>query len=502
MAFSTFVTKVYFYIAAAWVECTDVLLSPPPTWEYGTMGQGPADLVASTGFATVYLDNGKSNSAGKVGYYSPDHDDAKVGFVEGIPFKITVSKDGAAAVVKFIGTIAAIRPSPGAFEDPRVEVEAHDWMGFISTQEMGIFAVDDNIRADEALTTVLVNFPLQPEATDLDIGLETFLLMFNTDSPKSSMASFFQKLCRNEIGRIYTEGDGTLVFENRNARSLITASAFTLDGTMTNIDIAYERADIFNYIETKITIAEIDAAATTMLWDLHEQGTPSIKPGETLTLICEYSDPDTGQRISAIDVVNPITGFEFGSVGDYVSDNMHADLGQDNDAGGNSMIVRLTNNHPTKTGYLNDLSIYGRGIYVYDPLTLLDVDQASIDIRGERRFVLRLEQIVDPRKAQDYASYLRGGYSNPHFRAGRIRFLANQTAALAAGALAMEPSTRFIAIESATGVSYSFYANRIKYTQDSQQLWVEVSAQPAGLHGTFIWDASHWDNVEDARWSA
>ncbi len=115
---------------------------------------------------------------------------------------------------------------------------------------------------------------------------------------------------------------------------------------------------------------------------------------------------------------------------------------------------------------------------------------------------LRLEQIVDPRKAQDFVSYIRGAYSNPHFRARRISFLANQTAALATGALALEPSSRFIAIEEATGVSYSFYANRITYKQDGPLLWVEVSAQPAGLHGTFIWDTSHWDNVEDARWSA
>ena len=497
---ATFATKVYFDLGAGFVANADVLLDPPITWEYGIVGHGPNDLVASTGIAVFHLDNSLSNSAGKVGYYSPDHDDALAGFVEGIEAKITVKKDAGGEVVKFIGTVAAIRPSAGAFQDPFVEVELHDWMGFLR-QEMGVFEVAATKRADQALTSVLVNFPIQPEATDFDVGIVTFLLIFNTDHPRSSMASFFQKMCRNEQGMIYGEGDGTLVFENRDARALITDAAFTLDGAMNEFVISYERADILNYIETSITIAEIDAAATTVLWDLHEQGTPYIEAGETLTLIMEYTDPTTGQRISAIDVVDPIVGYEFGSVGDYTTDDMHADLAQDNDPGANKMISELTNN-AAQRGYINDLTVKGKGIYVYDPLTLLEIDQDSINIRGERRFALRLEQIVNPVTAAIYAKVMRSAYSNPHFRSTNITFRANQSAAIATGALAAEPSTRFIAIEPATGVSYSFYVNRIKYTQDGPSLWVTLKSQPAGLHGTFVWDASHWDNVEDARWSA
>lgn len=484
-----------------WIHNEDVLQEPAPTWEYGIIGHGPTDLLASTGIANFYLDNSAANSEGLDGLYSPDHDDALEGFGEGMAVKITIKKGIGAEVEKFVGTVAAIRPTSGLFDGPVVEVQVHDWIGFLSTQELGIFQVDDSKRADQALTTVLVNFPIQPEATDFDTGVETFLLVFNTDNPKSSMASFFQKMCRNEMGRVYCKGDGTLVFENRNARAQITDSAFTLDGTMTEFEISYERADIFNYIETKITIAEVDAAATTQLWDLHEQGCPEIKPGQTMTLICGYSDPTTGKPISAVDVVNPITIIEFGSVPDYASNDLIAFLDQYNDPGGNAMIVRLTNTGSV-TGYLNDLTIKGKGIYVDDPLTLLNVDQDSIDERGERRFILRLEHIVDPNVAQSYASTIRGAYSNPHFRASRIEFLANQTDALATGAIAAEPSTRFISIEEVTGVSYSFYVNRIRYTQKGPNLWVRIAAQPAALHGTFVWDASHWDDVEDARWSA
>ena len=406
-----------------------------------------------------------------------------------------------ASATKFVGTIAAIRPASGRFEHPAVEVEAHDWMGYAS-QELGVIPVDDDKRADEAITTALANFPIQPGATDFDEGIETFLMVFNTDPSGGSMAKFLQKMCRNEMGMVYVKGDGTLVFENRNARALTTDSAFTLDEVMTDFVISYERADIFNHISAKIAQAEVDANPTTQLWDLQEQGAPAILPGETLVLTCDFSDPATGRKISALDVVTPIVGYEFGSVGDYVTDDMHADLSQNNTPGSNSMIVRLTNDHANQTGYLNDLTILGKGIYVYDPMTILVIDQDSIDIRGERRFFLWLEQIVDPNVAKGYAGIIKGAYTNPHFRASRIHFLANQTAAIATGAIAAEPSTRFIAIESVTGVSYSFYINRIRYTQEGPNLWVTLSSQPAGLHGTFVWDVSHWDNVEDARWSA
>jgi len=401
----------------------------------------------------------------------------------------------------FLGTISAIRPTSGLFEYPTVEVEVQDWMGLLSTTELGVIPIAEDKRVDEALTTTLTTFPIQPFGTALDEGVETFPLVFNTDHPETSVASFFQKMCRNEQGRIYLKADGTLVFENRYARPITTASAFTLDGTMSYLDVDYERREVFNFIRSQITPAKVDAAATTILWALEEVEAPSIGPGETLTFTCDYSDPDTGVRISAIDVVDPVITVKFGSVGDFTADDMAGDLVQSNTVGGNAIECALTNDHPYQTGYLNEWAVKGKGIYVYNPMTLVAKNQDSIDIRGNLRYRLRLNQITDPNKAYNYAAWLKNAYGVPSLQAVRVIFLANQTEALTIGAVDAEISTRFTLIEAATGVSKDFFINKIKYTHRGRNLWVEILAKAAKVYDTFIWDSSHWDNEEDARWA-
>lgn len=83
-------TKIYLDLGSGWVLCEDVFQDPAPMWEYGILGHGPADLLASTGFATLYLDNSEANDAGLPGLYSPDHTNALAGFDEGTPVKVEI----------------------------------------------------------------------------------------------------------------------------------------------------------------------------------------------------------------------------------------------------------------------------------------------------------------------------------------------------------------------------------------------------------------------------
>jgi hypothetical protein len=400
----------------------------------------------------------------------------------------------------FLGTIAAIRPSSGAFEDPTVEVEVHDWMGQLARAELGPIAIDDDRTADQAIITAMASMDSQPNDADFDVGIETFPLVFNTDQAQTPMARFLQKMCRNEMGRLYLDRDGTLIFESRDARPLGYASSFTIDGLMTAFDISYDRNAIFNVVQAKITLAEIDAAATTQIWDLQNQSPPAIKAGQTLELLCDFTDPTTGRNISAIDVVDPVTVIEFGRRPNFTDNDLAAYISQSNEVGGNQMIVRLTNIHPTATGYLNDLQIFGKGIYVYDPAILEASDVASITLHGRRLLPVRLEQITDPTIAQNYAAFIlsKGKVSLPKLHT--IRFLANQSAALTAAALGLHVSTRFTATESATGISREFYANRMRYVASDLQLWVEIQAEESPAFGTWIWDVSHWDDEDDGHW--
>jgi len=54
--------------------------------------------------------------------------------------------------------------------------------------------------------------------------------------------------------------------------------------------------------------------------------------------------------------------------------------------------------------------------------------------------------------------------------------LANLSDSLAGQLIAAEPSTRFTAIESVTGISKDFYIDYIEYKQDDTLLWVTIEA--------------------------
>lgn len=85
----TLTLKVYIKSGADWVEITDDVL-PTVSWERGLPGPDILDLVANTGLASLFLDNGPSNSSGTPGLYSPDHADALSSFAIGLPVAIAL----------------------------------------------------------------------------------------------------------------------------------------------------------------------------------------------------------------------------------------------------------------------------------------------------------------------------------------------------------------------------------------------------------------------------
>ncbi len=379
---------------------------------------------------------------------------------------------------KFIGTMYTIRPAAGLFDDPNTEVEAHDWIGYLAKQELGIHDIQATKRADEALTTILTEFPNQPEAKDFDTGDETFLAVFEGDGPTRSMASYFQKLCRNEQGRIFCQGDGTLVFEAGTTRPANTTSAFTLDGTMSELDVVFSASKIYNIIDLLVRLQTIDAVANQVLFKVGK-GIP-ITAGQTITLICNYTDADTGQSVAGADVVTPVAAPHFGSAQNPASDDMHANL-DDSDyvVGGGAVEVKLHNNHATNTGYLNEFTILGKRITEYDSITVTAKDEDSITKVGNKRFIERLDLHADPTTAETIAKTIVAKHAPSHISTCRIKVLANLSDSLAQALLAAEPSTRFTAIETVTGLSKDFFINTIGYQQIDTLLWVTIQGQEA-----------------------
>jgi len=378
---------------------------------------------------------------------------------------------------RFIGRISDIRPDSGLFDGQVVEVEVQDWIGFLSEQELGPHEVTTDKTADEAIDEVLIGFPIQPEATDFDTGTETFPTLFDTDGPASSMASFLSKMCRNEWGRLYLIADGTLQFQNKTARDA-AQSIGTVDGEMTELDVEYLRADVYPIVQVVVSLASVDANPDRLLWSL--AGAPAIQPGQTIEIECPYTDVEGTQgQITAKDIVDP-PFYEFGSVQNFVSDDMHADLSVDLEVGATKTLARLTNENAGTVGYLNDLQLDGKGIIFASPLTIERRTEEPIYRGiGERRLVVRLEQIADLDTATQRAEDLLAIVGNPERRAIELRFDAGQSLALAEVAVTLEPSSKITVVEDMTGVSGDYFVERLFFSLDAGQLWVTILASPA-----------------------
>jgi hypothetical protein len=381
--------------------------------------------------------------------------------------------------VKFLGTCHYISPSSGLFESPTTEVEACDWIGYLNKQEIGLQPILADKTADEVLAVLLAEFPKQPEDTDFDTGDQTFTAVFSGDDAVGSMASMFQKLARNERGRIYCRGDGTLVFEAASTRPANTTPAFTLDGTMSGLEVSFNSEKIYNIISLRITNRTTDAAADQVLWKIGGKGIKFLA-GQTLTLVCSYTDAGTGQPTAGADVVDPEVAdtFHFGTTQTPANDDSHADLSFPSSPviGGSSISCELKNDGGG-TRYLNEFNILGKRVTEYDSITITVQDDDSIFQVGNKKFEERLDLINDPTLAETVASDILAHYAPSHLDTCRITVLANLNDTLAQGLLTAEPSTRFTAIESVTGISQDFYIQRIGYKQRDTLLWVTIDGE-------------------------
>jgi hypothetical protein len=283
---------------------------------------------------------------------------------------------------------------------------------------------------------------------------------------------------------------------------MTTSDAFTLDATdatpMNELEVSWERTNIKNKVEVKMFPGKVDAGADTIVWKL--QNTFPLSPGQVLVLQCPFRDPNTAQRISAANIVDPLVGgthIKFGSTDDGSSNDLIANLTFPMDVGGNSVEITLTNTG-AMAGYINLLEIWGDGIYAYEPVVLYSEDAASITARGERVLDVKLEQITNPNVAEAMAIFLKQQLADPAPNIGRVRFLANFNDEFVTAALSVEPNTRFAVKETQTGANVSLFACRLKFEQQGPLLWVEIIpaiAEGVGAVNYAIFDeAGHGHN--------
>jgi len=461
----------------------------------------------------AYFDDVSVKALRPAGRYTPGGANCLSSFELGAEVRLTLSVDGGAETVHFVGRITSIRPSAGLYQDQTTEIMAHDWMGCLSTTPLGSQTLAVNQDIEDGVNTALAAFPYPypawPIAVHVDgTPVQTFLTLFDTDNTTESMASFFSKLAIGENGRIYLTKDGQLVIECRRYRPLRSPSSgggiggtdFALDGIMYDLEVLYDREDIRNNITVRVYPARIDTVAV-RIWDLARAGCPKIEPGETFTFECPFRDPLSGSSISATSVTNPVTVYEFGSAPDYVSNDLSAFLTQANVVWCNKLVANLTNTS-TKTGYLNDFQVYGLGIYHLQPAEInVEAPAAGTAELGYLKGTFDLAQISDIQTGQLFAYYYLHLIGDRHLHGIRVTFNASQTQALATEVAAAEISSTFTVVEAGTEISQDFFVNRIEFSLQDSQLMCEILGVPMSRTLCWTWEESEWDNTVGEGWT-
>jgi len=492
-----------------WTDVTaDVLQDPPPVIRYGIQEAEHMALVADTGTASFALDNSRSNSGVKFGYYTPGHANVRTGFDEGKPVRISFTFEGT-TYYKFVGRIQSLEIKPDAFGEAYTLVQATDWMDYAAGQLIGEIAIQATKRVDQVLPTVLAKVPIAPRATSYGTGQETFDSVFNTDmGDRMTVRSILEKLALNEYGYIYVKGDTTggetFRFDNRHARMLTasTDSILTLSSDLGELEIEYTREKIKNVVRAKVYPLDVDSDATTVIWA--NQVSFSIDTGATMTMQVAFRDPSTGQRISAADVVNPLEAgvdYDFGSGdGSPVSD-MTASLSIVATVGGNTATLALTN-AAGSPGYVNMLQLRGKGIYSYDPITAESRDSDSVAQRGELVLSFDLKQHDSPNKGQAWAHYIRGKMDTPTKIPRSVKFVANTSSDRMVAVLVGEPSSRFVLNHGLTALATDYFINGLELELTYGRIltcnWiclpVGIQAQPYLIYDVTFpgWDNAVW----------
>jgi hypothetical protein len=437
-------------------------------------------LCPSTQFGIAYFDDVSAlrQLSGVLGKYTPGHANARFGWNIGKKTRLSYAYSGS-TFYKTVGYVTATTPTAGQYRDRRVDVSCVDWMDFAGTQKIKRLDIQSAITTGCAVQLVLAQSLIQPRATCIGTSSETFTRAFDSDNDaKMTIAAELGKLARNELGQVFIRGDTTggetLEFMGRSSRAGgLPTTAWMSSGSTTELEVEYDRENVWNTVRAKTYPKQIDSTACTVAFSLQQP--LAVGASATQTFTAHYRDVYSAKPISASAIVYPFragTDYNFGSTcGTGVSDkNSSACFSAS--IGSNSAAIRVENNSAT-AGYLNDFKLYGKGIYYFDPVEYESRSAPSASLYGERALDMELELHTAQVTGEPLAQYVRAIWDAPRRLIKSVRFLANKSHESALAAMLCEPGTRVYISEEMTAVDGFYDINSVRYeTVSDKETWV------------------------------
>lgn len=436
----------------------DVRASVPVSYKRGTFDTSIFGRVADIGTCTFMLDNSAGNSAGIEGYYSPDNaNNVRNSFGLDTLVRLTLIEDDLTEHPEWQGRISTITPEPGLYGNRGVMVTAEDWMGHAARARIKGITVQQDKTVDEIIPVILALSSVQPGATSLSAGDDTFAFsLHDENSTTSSIMRIFQKLAMSEFGKIYLKDYETLTYLNRGDLILATTPAATLSDTMNGLTVTRSKDSRVYEINIATHPVEVDTT-NVVLWKGNKE--IEIAASTTIEIWVELRDPNgRSVRVASNYLLDAVAGtdYKFSSVSESQSGDKNGDLSVGYDLFADTVKVTLENTS-VGTGYLSPFQIRGKGIYLYDAQIITastgqpDGDTLNIDMVYQDDIYV----------GDDILTILTSWFITDQSDVKSVSFIANKSDALLAAAF-LYPNQVVTIAETLTGINSNFFIQGIR----------------------------------------
>lgn len=496
----------------SWNDLTpDLIYTPRPTGTRGATSPGISTMTADPGTFKFTLDNSATNSAGTLGYYSPDHPNSirandalsgRGGWGPGTPIRVSFAYDTWQPYYKWFGWIdpSGIRVYSGTNGERRVEVTCSDFLRQAAmrrlegiTSRSGMTPGDAMQMIEDYIPEVASSGLLQsPLASDYAVGLTAFETVFDGTGPNTTVLSEYEKIAQSAQRYIYVRGDLTggekLVMDSgRNTIPLVTAECgallmetgdqilmetggtnyillddtesptFTDSEIMPGSQFSFGK-HVTNRLEIVTYPRKVGASATDVLWKL--QTPTQLEPGESITDIRgQYSEQTSGNKIYGTDFVDPpVSGTDYAAYQneDGTGANLTSDLVVTPTFSSGEVSFTLENAGGTALwfgGTVIPFQVRGRPVSFQEPARVIFTDSGSMGDYGEQTVVIDRKYTHDPVTADRTNPPYLTQWADPKPGVDKLVLLANRDPSSMCAFLWAEPFTTCVVTESMTGIS-------------------------------------------------
>jgi len=471
------------FTGSVWTDITpDIVSVGVVSWKRGIWGNGPFDRIAGTGELTFILNNSANNSGGKLGYYSPEHANARSGFEIGLPIRVKCVYD-LTTYYKFYGLMSSSKPDVGQYKNRYVNVTVLDYMNIMANYKLQQLQVQTNKRPDEVLTTVIAALPIAPLDTNYDADPDIYTRALHTERDESTTArTVAQKLAVSSYSHIFPIGDSTggetLRYQDRHSRITDTTIALTLTNTMVNMSVERNVSKIYNTIKTTTFPVEINADATLYT----SQREITVQPGLTTIFTANYTDENgAGRRLTGSENWVTLVGnthYRASASEDGSENDLTDDCSVNMDWGSNSAVVEITNNAAVVM-YVNLFFLAGDALLLYDPVIYETTDSASQLLHGDRVLDYQMPYHDNYNTGVDFGNHLLARHKDPIDEVVEVEYIGNTSDIFMTAAMEVEIGERIKLVEMVTGMSREYFINGIEQTKKKDILRIRYAVERA-----------------------